>query len=1049
MADATKRILFEAVLDDKGVLTGFKQIKEQMDQVKGSAITTAPEVQGLSGAMGALGISMATLAGTTGFLAVVRGMKDITSAFAEAEVSAVRLGAVVRATGEAAGYSTEQALEMAAAMQRLTGVSHETVEGAETVLLTFRNIGHDAFPQALKASADLAAVMGTDMSSAARALGMALENPEQGMMRLRRAGILLSEAVKNTIKDLWEQGRNLEAQNILLAEVQRRVGGAAEALGTTFTGSLNKVREAWRDVKEEMGGFLAASEEGKGTLQDLATVLGIVATKLKEIRDLPGATAGSQAGISFVSALLGSTPFGPALAQLQQIQILLGGIAAIAPGAIAPGLVSSHNESFVSGGTLDAEAAWKKIEEAIRGAIKAQDKYLEGESKVTEASFEIMKSVGTLMTETFADELSARFAAGGEFRLKTDRAFSDFARYAGKNIGLVMGTAAGDEFSDAMWEAARENATAGRFADVADYFGGPRTATKAGKEFSLNFGNAFREGFLTIFQGEGMVNAWKAIAQGFAGIFAQSMGNMLTALFQGKNLSEVGQAGGLWTPGKEGEQGTFNWEGAAGMFGGGLASYGMARQNRMLATAGSAITGAGAGAALGAQTGLVVGWVGALIGAVVGGLLGYFSSGGPKQYGFNIDMSRRVGGAPFVEMGGGTGPIQEREMGRQLQTRYEEITGSFRDLLDKMNVSFDKLPLILEKWVGKSADLNATFQAILKGELPRAIAQAYLPLLQTGMTGLGVSGGRATYELGKLMTGDFDKALAGLKAYIEAVIRLSDLHEDLAKSLDELRIDLTASIHDAWKITADKSLEEITRLSEGLDSLTSEEQVARANQIADITEAQYKANLQYLQQLYQAQQQISDSFKETFLGFEEQRAKTGGPESLGAFYQRQLASLAEQMKTAGSPEMLQQITQQMLKYGQALWQLNLPGQGANTPWGEEAPGSQTWVEQFLKDQQAAADALLKGWQEEVKAQNDTLLAALGAITDALTGELVLREGIKNSLGDEAVIRQHLKGVLDQETDAHKALTNAALAAADALAAIGGGGGVEPGARRAA
>jgi hypothetical protein len=1047
VADATKRILFEAVLDDKGVLTGFKQIKEQMDQVKGSATTTAPEVQGLSGAMGALGISMATLAGTTGFLAVVRGMKDITSAFAEAEVSAVRLGAVVRATGGAAGYNTEQLLQMAAGWQRLTGISDEAVQSAETVLLTFKNIGHDIFPQALAASADLAAVMGTDLGSAARSLGMALEDPEQGMLRLRRAGVMLSESVKNTIKDLWEQGRTLEAQNILLAEIQKRVGGAAEALGGTFTASLNKVRVAFSDIKEEMGGFLAASKEGKGTLEDLATVLGMVATKLKEIRDLPGASSANTAAISLVSALLGATPFGPALAQLQQIQLILRGIASTtAPAGIAPGLVSSHDVPAVAGGTLNAEAAWKAIEEAIKDAIKAQDKFLEGENKVTEASFEIMKSVGTLMTETLADEFSARFAAGGDFRLKTDRAFSDFAQYAGKKIGLVMGTAAGDEFSDAMWEAARANATAGRFADVADYFGGDRAATKAGKEFSLNFGNAFREGFLTIFQGEGMVNAWKAIAQGFAGMFAQSMGNMLTALFEGKNLSEVGQAGGLWTPGKEGEQGTFNWEGAAGMFGGGLASYGMARQNRMLATAGSAIAGAGAGAALGAQTGLVVGWVGALIGAVVGGLLGYFSSGGPKQYGFNIDMGRRVGGAPFVEMGGGTGLIQEREMGRQLQTRYEEITGSFRDLLDKMNVSFDKLPLILDKWVGKSADLNATFQAILRGELPRAIAQAYLPLLQTGMTGLGVSGGRATYELGKLMTGDFDKALAALQAYIGAVLRLQDLHEDLAKSLDELETELTASVHDAWKTAADKSLEEIARLSKGLDSLTSEEQVARANQIADLAENQYKANLQYLQQLYQAQQQISDSFKETFLGFEEQRAKTGGPESLGAFYQRQLASLAEQMKTAGSPEMLQQITQQMLKYGQALWQLNLPGGMA--PWGEAGPGSQEWVEQFLKDQQAAADALLEGWRAEVKAQNDTLLAALGAITDALTGELVLREGIKNSLGDEAVIRQRLKDVLDQETDAHNALTNAALAAADALGALGGGG-VEPGARRAA
>jgi hypothetical protein len=308
--------------------------------------------------------------------------------------------------------------------------------------------------------------------------------------------------------------------------------------------------------------------------------------------------------------------------------------------------------------------------------------------------------------------------------------------------------------------------------------------------------------------------------------------------------------------------------------------------------------------------------------------------------------------------------------------------------------------------------------------------------------------------MAKFSTGDFDKALVALKEYVTVLIRLRDLHKDLAKSLDELETELTASVHDAWKTAADKSLEEIGRLSEGLDQLTSEEQVRRANEIADLAEAQYKANIAYLQQLFQMQKQLNDSFDQMFLGFEEGRAKTGGPESLGAFYVRQMSDIQKQLAgaTSMSPEVLQQLMAQLQQYGTKLWQLNLPGiygSGGKTGWGEEPVGSQAWVEQFLGKAQADANAMFAGWADEVKLQNDALLAALGAIGTALTAETVLREGITKSLGDEEVVRKRLKGVLDQETDAHSALTAAALAAADALAGLGGGGGVEPGARRAA
>jgi hypothetical protein len=943
---------------------------------------------------------------------LVGGLMDLVEAYGEAEVSATRIGAVIRASGGAAGYTAEQMLKMASQMQKLTGTSDETVQGAQAVLLTFQNIGHEAFPRTLTAAADLAAVMGTDLQSAVRSLGMALENPEQGMLRLRRAGIMLSEQTKTTIKDLWEQGQTLEAQNMLLAEVEKRVKGAAEALGNTFVGSLNKTRAALNDVKEEMGGFLLQSSGGTNTLNDLAVVLGKIADTLKEIRGGPGSATGAAGGLGLTQAIFGATPFGAALGQFQQLQLLLNLIAGKMPTAgVAPGLVSSHGEGpSVAGGTLDAAAAWKKIEAAIKDAIKAQDKFLEGERKVTDASLEILKAVGTNMVEGLAGAFSGRYAAGGGFGIGTDRTFSDFAVYAGKNFGLVMGQEIPGGIVDGLKQGIPE---LGGMSD----------------EMAREFGEAFRDGFLTIFQGGDFKDAWKGLWTGLAGMAAQSFGGIFTSLMKGESPDLV--AAGIT---KEG--GGVNWGGVAMMGGGLLASYGQAKQNRGLAAAGGAIAGAGMAAGLGATLGGsgLAGPIGLIIGALVLGVMAYFSSGGPKQYGYNIDMSRRVGGLPFLEMGGGTGPIQEREMARQLMDRQLQVSSAFRDLLRDMNVSIDKLPLILTAWKGNTADLNAVFSAILKGELPRAVFAAYRDLLAGGLTGIGVSGGRAGQLLGAFDTGDFDKALASLQAYVAVLMKLQSLTKDLSKDLVTLQDELSRTVRETWMQTVEDTLEQIAELSEGLDQLTSDEQVARAQQIADLAQQQYEANLQYLQNIYQAQKEISQSWEDMFLGFREAEAGEQGPEAQKAFYRTQLEKLQSQLAGAGSVEELQRIMQMIQQAGMALWRL---GGTQEAGMYDEAASTREWVEQFLRDQQAAADLLFTQWAEEVKAQNEALRLAIVGITDALTGENGLQKGLSG-----------FKAGLD---DTSGGLARLRLAAEDAAGALGdlGGGGVEPGYRRGA
>src|ERR1051326_239511 len=86
---------------------------------------------------------------------------------------AAQTAALLRATGGAANVSARQIANLADEEQRLTGISNDTVQASENVLLSFRLIrneagaGNQVFTRSVKALLDISSVMGTDLSSTA------------------------------------------------------------------------------------------------------------------------------------------------------------------------------------------------------------------------------------------------------------------------------------------------------------------------------------------------------------------------------------------------------------------------------------------------------------------------------------------------------------------------------------------------------------------------------------------------------------------------------------------------------------------------------------------------------------------------------------------------------------------------------------------------------------------------------------------------------------------------------------------------------------------
>ena len=78
-------------------------------------------------------------------------------------------------------------------------------------------------------------VLGTDASGSAIQLGKALNDPIKGITALTRVGVTFTEQQKDQITTLVESGKTIDAQKIILGELQKEFGGSAEAQTTPRT----------------------------------------------------------------------------------------------------------------------------------------------------------------------------------------------------------------------------------------------------------------------------------------------------------------------------------------------------------------------------------------------------------------------------------------------------------------------------------------------------------------------------------------------------------------------------------------------------------------------------------------------------------------------------------------------------------------------------------------------------------------------------------------------------------------------------------------------
>lgn len=175
----------------------------------------------------------------------------------ESEKAWSNLSSVLKSTGGVSGMTMASLDALTSELERMTLFEDEAITQSEAVLLTFKSIGKDAFPQATKAIADMATVMKMDLQSATVLVGKALNDPIKGLGALRRVGVQLTDEQTKQVKQFMSVNDVMSAQKVILGELNSQFGGAAAAAANTATGSYLQLKKAVGETGEAFGFLIA------------------------------------------------------------------------------------------------------------------------------------------------------------------------------------------------------------------------------------------------------------------------------------------------------------------------------------------------------------------------------------------------------------------------------------------------------------------------------------------------------------------------------------------------------------------------------------------------------------------------------------------------------------------------------------------------------------------------------------------------------------------------------------------------------------------------
>lgn len=379
--------------------------------------------------------------------------------------------ATIESTGGKANVTAAEVEALAGSIEDLTSVEAETVQEGANLLLTFVNVrnevgkGNDIFNQAVGVMTDMSVALGQDMKSSAIQLGKALGDPIKGMTALRRVGVSFTQQQIDMVKEMIESNRILDAQKLILRELNVEFGGSAEALGETTAGKIQLFRHAVGTAQEALASaLLPAMLEVAEAATDLVNALMPVFEVLSDILGVvlvlvgwAGKLLGAFDGLGVVVVLLGI-----ALGKVAfQSLAASAGIASVATeSGAATGRVGGFLGKLMgltpaslawAGATIAVGIALGKLSEFTQMSEEFGDKWAQqvqsGTTTLQELHAEVERQVGSVITPDDIELLQAWTKAAED----TEAAIKQ------QNQEILAGTGLYEEWGGALNDTTNQN----------------------------------------------------------------------------------------------------------------------------------------------------------------------------------------------------------------------------------------------------------------------------------------------------------------------------------------------------------------------------------------------------------------------------------------------------------------------------------------------------------------------------------------------------------------------------------------------------------------
>lgn len=171
----------------------------------------------------------------------LQGAKDANNASGQVQ-------AALTSMGNASGKTLEELKALSLELRGMSTFDDDDILAKSTAnLLTFGNVSGAVFDRASKAILDVSARLQQDLQPSTMLVGKALNDPIRGLTQLRRVGIQFTDSQVAMVKRLVETNKMVEAQGILLGELERQFGGSAAAQRAADPWA--NLRDIWRDVE--------------------------------------------------------------------------------------------------------------------------------------------------------------------------------------------------------------------------------------------------------------------------------------------------------------------------------------------------------------------------------------------------------------------------------------------------------------------------------------------------------------------------------------------------------------------------------------------------------------------------------------------------------------------------------------------------------------------------------------------------------------------------------------------------------------------------------